>query len=140
MSGWQLKLVGIVGLAVSFAAASSGAATSTCDQAARVIDSYYQSLQTGDVVALRELFRGRLAQRRTELLNNPNYSGHLIERFQRVEHQILNCVHAQPDRIQIDVLEALNVDESIQKRFYLQYLDEGSISGITNILLSLADN
>lgn len=83
----MLVMIGLMMCGLSAVATSTG--ESEDPSAARsVVDRYFDALSRGDVDALRDLLGGRMWERMSRRMVNPNYSDFLQENYATTRHSI----------------------------------------------------
>jgi hypothetical protein len=94
-------------------------------EAGTVLIRYFDALTQGDVTALRTLLGGDLLRKRSGLLDNPTYTGHLISTYGQARYKINSYTTLDEGLVSIEATIRLSPDESINKRFLLKR-EEGS--------------
>jgi hypothetical protein len=98
-------------------------------EAGTVLIRYFDALTQGDVTALRTLLGGDLLRKRSGLLDNPTYTGHLINTYGQARYKINSYTTLGEGLVSIEATISLSADESINKRFLLKR--EGGADMIT---------
>lgn len=89
-------------------------------QVEAVMNQYFAALSGGDVGTLKTLLGGRLKAKRTPLLNNPAYAGHLATTHANASFQILGIQGTAPNTVSVDVLVSLSPVETVHKLYTLK--------------------
>ena len=94
-------------------------------EAGSVLLRYFDALSQGDTAALRSLMGGTLLDKRSSLLDNPAYPGHLISAYGQARYTITGYSSLDDTTVSIDATITLSPEESIKKRFLLK-MEAGS--------------
>jgi len=137
MSLRQLVLTPVVGFILCLGTANAGADVATCAQASVIIDNYYQAIGAGDVPGMLDLTAGSLGEQHRLQSENPSYPGYLVERYINIGHDIVDCVPVSESIVEANVLESMNWNEQVQKKFRVVLFNDGSVMQITDISLSV---
>lgn len=88
-------------------------------EAESVVNRYLDALLQGDTITLRSLLGGRLATTRQSLLSNPDYSAHLIQRYQGATVKLRDAF-TTGDGVAVDVEIVLGNHDTLHPRFLLE--------------------
>ncbi|MBK8161666.1 MAG: hypothetical protein IPK65_00495 [Gammaproteobacteria bacterium] len=89
-------------------------------EAGTVLLRYFSALTQGDTAALRSLMGGELLAKRSRLLDNPAYPGHLIQTYGQAHYTITKYSALDDTTVSIDAIITMSPEESINKRFLLK--------------------
>ncbi len=103
----------------AFAQDAQTPATGSNAETASVMNQYFGALVNGDTGTLKTLLAGDLLEKRSSLLDNPEYSGFLSATYMNASFKILNYDTSDPNIVRIDALITLDQDETIQKQYTL---------------------
>ena len=89
-------------------------------QAEAVMNQYFTALASGDIATLKTLLGGRLKEKRTPLLSNPEYAGYLATTHVNTSFQIQGIHSTAPNTVSVDVLVSFGPGETIYKIYTLK--------------------
>jgi len=89
-------------------------------EAQTVLLRYLDALAQGDTDVVRSLLGGDLLEKRRRLLENPTYSGYLIDTYGSARFSIDNIEDRSPDSVAIDISVIIDQATISQRRFLLQ--------------------
>lgn len=93
------------------------ASESTIEEAATILDSYFNALKAGDVNQIGKLIDGKLRSENARLLSNPDYSFQLITTYRDAEFVIVDYEGLNSAGVVATVDIWLNKLEHLRKRF-----------------------
>lgn len=89
-------------------------------EAGSVLLRYFDALSQGDTVSMRSLMGGELLDKRSRLLDNPGYPGHLISTYGRAQYTVIDYTTLNDTTVSIDATITLSPEETVKMRFLLK--------------------